>query len=66
MVLGDLPTDVIALETRMVNGTDKFSGQVEVFYESEWGTVCDDGWSLQDADVVCKQLGFGKALKALG
>ena len=39
------------------NGSD-FVGRVEISYGGEWGTICDNRWSLSDNSVICTMLGY--------
>ncbi|KAF4788140.1 macrophage receptor MARCO isoform X2 [Turdus rufiventris] len=47
---------------RLVGGERR--GRVEIFHKGVWGTICDDGWTAREAAVVCRMLGFNRAVSA--
>ncbi|XP_044261620.1 uncharacterized protein LOC123009400 [Tribolium madens] len=49
----DAPTEI-----RLVNGTNRQQGRVEIRHHGIWGTICDDDFNEDAAKVVCKRLGF--------
>ena len=35
---------------------------MEVFYNGKWGKICPIKWNFEDVKVVCRQLGFKRAV----
>ncbi len=49
---------------RLAGGASPLEGRVEILHDGQWGTICDDAWGMEEATVVCRQLGLGAALEA--
>ncbi|KAA3673195.1 uncharacterized protein DEA37_0000959 [Paragonimus westermani] len=48
----------------LIDGVTKHEGTVLINRDGRWGTICDDHWTLKEANVVCRMLGFPHALQA--
>ena len=49
---------------RLVDGDGIRSGRVEILHYGTWGAICDNGWDMREARIVCHQLGFLEAEEA--
>ena len=43
---------------RLADGLSEIEGRVEICYNGEWGSICDNHWGVSDAMVACRQLGL--------
>ncbi|OXB54296.1 hypothetical protein ASZ78_002815 [Callipepla squamata] len=60
------PENVPKIQLRLAGQKRKHNeGRVEVFYSGEWGTVCDDDFSIHAAHVICRELGYVEAVSWL-
>lgn len=48
-----------AEHVRVVNGSNRCSGRVEVYNDSNWKRVCSSDWAMADAEVVCREINCG-------
>ncbi|XP_070154001.1 uncharacterized protein [Polyergus mexicanus] len=45
-------------DIRLAGANNSYEGRIEVKILGHWGQVCDDGFGMINADVICKELGF--------
>ncbi|XP_019621991.1 PREDICTED: MAM and LDL-receptor class A domain-containing protein 1-like [Branchiostoma belcheri] len=46
---------------RLVDGDSFGEGRIEVYFNHEWGSICNSGWTKDTSDVICDQLGYGES-----
>lgn len=42
----------------MIGGTGPYEGTVELNINGVWGTVCDDHFDINDAQIICRMAGY--------
>lgn len=45
---------------RLQGGDTQYEGRVEIYLNQTWGTICDDSWGIEEANVICRMMNFTK------
>ncbi|CAG9761945.1 unnamed protein product [Ceutorhynchus assimilis] len=60
--LTEAETEIVQIEPkatiRLLGGNAETEGRLQVKINNQWGTVCNYGWTMQNAALVCQQLGY--------
>ncbi|XP_060532359.1 protein bark beetle isoform X2 [Cylas formicarius] len=58
----DAETEIVEIEpkipVRLLGGVAETEGRLQVKVNNQWGTVCNYGWTMENAALVCQQLGY--------
>ena len=46
----------------LLDGPNEYSGNVHVFRDGKLWSVCDDAWTTQAGNVVCRSIGYSHAV----
>ena len=49
------------LKVRLRSGMTSNKGRVELKLNGTWGTICDDYWGIEEANVICRMLNYSGA-----
>ena len=61
----NIATEEKEATVRLVGGQGRHEGRVQMYLLGHWATVCGYSWDIQDAVVVCRQLGYPTALASV-
>lgn len=50
---------LFAEHVRVVNGSNRCNGRVEVFHNNQWRRVCGSDWGKEEGDVLCREISCG-------
>ena len=53
-------------DVRLVGGSYQWEGRVEMYFAGSWGTITDSDWTSEDAQAVCRTMGYFRPGKRHG